>query len=77
MEPEKSKSPITNKTPIQKHGDGKSEEVDDKRAVLIKASKLPAYLQRRAIANDDDEKRKKELLNKQVADNKMVIIQKK
>ena len=76
MEPEKSKSPITSKHAFNKTTRGKSETVDDDKAALIKASKLPAYLQRRSITSDEEEKKEQEL-KKQMAAGKVAIVQKK
>lgn len=76
MEPEKSKSPITSKHAFDKTMRGKGETVDDEKASLVKASKLPAYLQRRTITTDDEEKKEKELLKKQMVAGKMIVLQK-
>jgi hypothetical protein len=65
MEPEKSKSPITTKPAAQTDALGKSETADDDKAGLIKAGKLPSFMQRKTVASDDEEKEK--LLLKQKA----------
>lgn len=76
MEPQKSMATITTK-PISKSGSGKGESVDEDRASLVKASKLPSYLQRRSASAEDEEKKEKDLVNKKAAMGNVVVLQPK
>ena len=58
MEPEKSKNPITSKPASGKAMHGKSETVEDDKAALVKAGKLPSFMQRKTVASDEEEKEK-------------------
>jgi hypothetical protein len=62
MEPEKSKSPIITKMTPPSPANGKSETVDDDKASLVKAGRLPSFMQRKTVASDEEEK-EKQLLN--------------
>jgi hypothetical protein len=65
MEPEKSKPPLITKMTPPSPANGKSETVDDDKASLVKAGKLPFLMQRKVVASDEEEKEK--LLLKQKA----------
>ncbi len=58
MEPEKSKPPLITRVVSPAHGNGKSVAVDDDKASLVKASKLPFPMQRKTVASEEEEKEK-------------------
>lgn len=57
MEPEKTRPPLTRIT-TPSPSNGKSETVDDDKASLVKAGKLPFSMQRKTVASDEEEKEK-------------------
>lgn len=57
MEPEKSKASLTARPAAQAGPNSKSETVEDEKASLVKAGRLPAYLQRAAVVSEEEKEK--------------------
>ena len=59
MNSEKTHPTITTKSTTPKSGHGKGVSVEDEKAALVKSGQSPAYMQRRAMGVEEEEKDKK------------------
>ncbi len=76
MHADKKTTITSNKTATNTGSAGKGETISEERATLIRASRLPSYLQRRSVGTEEEEK-KKEIMRKQAASQSTISLKTK